>query len=131
MSLTTTIIDNGHVALGAIRTEEALLNFVAPGTVLAGTILARNSATQVLVPFVKGAGDDTGVPKAVLLYELVTTEAGDTPVQALVTGVVNRRRLVIAADGDGSNVDATVLDQLRDFGITHRDAQQLASPDNS
>jgi hypothetical protein len=61
---------------------------------------------------------------------LVTQSVSKWGVRVLCEGEVNRDRLIIHADGDNSNVDAVVRDQLRDFGIVPTSVQQLAQLDN-
>lgn len=128
---TVTIIDLGNVELqdGVYRSE--LLSFAAPGAIAAGTLLARSVATGKLIPFVKGGiTDGNGAAKAVLTYDVSAAAAGDIPVRALVSGHVNRARLIVAADGSGVNIDDAVLDQLRDFGIVALDDKPLSALDN-
>ena len=107
--------------------------FTAAGadTFLEGTILARDSSTKKLVVFVKGGStNENGIPKAALVKELTATGAGDLIVRPLVHGVVDQAKLVIHADGDNSNVDAEVLDQLRDYGIRTQDVGEMNIQDN-
>src|SRR6187431_1262567 len=114
-----TSINVGSVALGDEALRDELLTFTGIATVLAGCILARDSVSLKLVPFVKGgATNQNGIPKAVLGYEVTSTGAGDVPIRAIVFGLVNKNRLVINADGTGANIDGAVLDQLRAYGIT-------------
>src|SRR5690606_15477177 len=61
---------------------------------------------------------------------LVTQSVSKRGVRVLCEGEVSRDRLIIHADGDNSNVDAVVRDQLRDFGIVPTPVQQLAQLDN-
>ena len=103
--------------------------FTAAGaaTFLKGTILARDSVSLKLVLFVKGgATNENGIPKAVLPEELVATGAGDLPIRALVRAVTAKQRLVIDADGDASNIDSAVEDQLRSLGIVVRENRDLS-----
>ena len=111
--------------------DDNVVTFAGPGTLLAGTILARIAATGALTPFVVG-GDpaNEGTPKAILLHELTATGAGDLPVRPIIGGRVRLDKLVIAADGDASNVDKAVQDQLRGFGMVVLSTQQLAEYDN-
>ena len=103
--------------------------FTAAGaaTFLKGTILARDSVSKKLVIFVKGGStNENGIPKAVLAVELVATGAGDSLVRPLVKGTAILERLVIDADGDASNIDAVVKDQLRDYGgIVARPSREM------
>ncbi len=84
-----------------------------------GTILARSTATDNLVIYVKGgvvAGN--GIPKAILARDLDTTAgAGNFQVNPLISGRIYFTRAVIDADGDNSNIDQVVTDELRDYGI--------------
>jgi hypothetical protein len=121
-----TNVDYGSVALRDVAFRDEVITFGGADTLAAGTILARASNTLKLVIFVKGGStNENGIPKAVLTHAVVATGAGDVPVRALVGGVVKRQRLIIDAQGDGSAVDAAVLDQLRDYGIVAEDCAQL------
>lgn len=88
------------------------------------------AADGKLVPFAPGGAGGEQTPCAVLTYDVTKSGAGDERIRALVHGVVNKNRLIIDADGDGSNVNAAVCDALRARGITPRDVQQLAEYDN-
>jgi len=130
-NLEITNVDQGNVVLADGRFRDELLTFGAGGTVVAGTILARDSSSLKLVPYVKGGiTNENGIPKAVVTYDVTATAAGDVPIRALESGEVRAERLVIDADGDNSNVDAAVLDQLRDYKIVAQDVQQLSVLDN-
>ncbi len=126
-NITTTDVNAGSVEKrdGIFRDET--LDIAGAATFKEGTILARDSVSLKLVLFVKGGStNENGIPKAVLPYQLVAADASDQRIRALVAGVVNKERLVIHADGDDSNVDAAVEDQLRSFGIVAESAQQLS-----
>lgn len=127
-------IENVDVYSIGLRDEEFrddVITFAGADTFAKGTILARDSVSGKLVLFVKGGStNENGIPKAILTYELVATGAGDKNARVLVRGVVNKDRLVIDADGDASNVDSTVCDQLRDYGISPVDVSQLSQLDN-
>ena len=111
--------------------RDDLLTFAGAATVAAGTILARDSVSLKLVPFVKGGTTNgNGDPKAVLTYDVEAGAAGDVPVRAGITGKYRKELLIIAADGDDSEVDAAVIDQLRDYGLTPIDVDELNILDN-
>lgn len=130
-NIVTTNIDLGPVALEGSVCHDELVTFAGGDTFVAGTILARDSVSGKLVLFVKGGNTNgNGVPKAVLTYDIERADAGDVTARVLVKGHVNRDRLVIDADGDGSNVDEVVVDQLRDYGIVASPVDQLAQLDN-
>lgn len=130
-NLTITNNDLGSVILQEVDARDELLTFTGAGTILEGTILARDSVSDKLVPFVKGGvSNENGIPKAVISYEVEALGAGDEAIRALVAGKVRKERLVIEADGDATNVDDVVIDQLRDFSIIALDVQELNILDN-
>lgn len=129
-------VTSSNVDLGAIAVKDAvfsdeLVNFASGDAFAAGTILARHSSNNKLILFVKGGNSNgNGIPKAVLAYPIERANAGDVTARVLVRGQVNRDRLIIDADGDGSNIDEVVLDQLRAYGIVASPVEQLAQLDN-
>jgi hypothetical protein len=131
MSMTVTNVDIGNVILQDAQFRDDSLTFGGAGTVVEGTILARDSVSGALVPFVKGGTtNENGIPKAVVTYDVTVTGAGDVPVRVGVAGSYRKERLVIDADGDDSNIDAAVIDQLRDYGLVPIDVQELGILDN-
>lgn len=130
-NITITNVDNGNVQFDGGEYRDELLVFTAADTYLEGTILARDSVSLKLVPFVVGGvTNENGIPKAVLPYAVTAAGAGDVKVRALVAGTVNKNRLIIDADGNGTNITAAILDKLRDYGIQAQDVTQLAGLDN-
>lgn len=128
---TITNIDLGSVILQDASFRDELLTFAGAGTVLEGTILARDSVSLKMVPFVKGGStNENGIPKAIITADAVAVGAGDVPVRPGVDGKYVLERLIIAADGDGSNIDNAVIDQLRDYGLVPIDVKELSSLDN-
>jgi hypothetical protein len=110
---------------GSFRDE--FITFAGPDTFVKGTILARATASGKLVPFVPSGPGGSDVPIAVLTYDVTNAAAGDRRERVLVAGRVNRNRLIIDADGNGSNVTDAVLDQLRDVSIIPIDHAPLGS----
>ncbi len=130
-NLTITNVDIGNVILQDGQFRDDLLTFAGAATVLEGTILARDSVSLKLVPFVKGGvTNENGIPKAVLTYDVTAAGAGDESIRDMVSGSVRAERLIIDANGDASNVDAAVLDQLRDYSLISIDVQELNILDN-
>lgn len=124
-----TNIDNGSVIIEG--QADRFDTFTAPaGITLEGTILARLTATLKLVPFVKGGALGAEIPVAVLTYEIDGGGGGDVEITSFVDGKVQLQRLVIRADGDASNIDNAVRDQLQDFGIVALSVSQLNILDN-
>ena len=130
-NLTVNNIDLSSVVLGNPEFKDDLLTFTGAGTVIDGTILARDSVSLKLVPFVKGGvTNENGIPKTVLTFDVTAIGAGDEAVRSMISGEVRTEKLIIDADGDGSNIDNAVLDELRDFGITPVNVDELNIQDN-
>ena len=111
--------------------RDELITFAGADILAPGTILARDSVSLKLVIFVKGGTtNENGIPKAILTYEVEATGAGDVPVRAAVAGKYRKEKLVIDADGDDSNIDNAVIDQLRDYGLTPINVDELNIADN-
>jgi len=82
------------------------------------------------VPFEKDGVGGAQVPKRVLTYDVTAAGAGDVAIRSMVSGMVRLERLVIDSDGDASNVDKAVVDQLRDYAIIPKGVQELSELDN-
>lgn len=128
---TITNVDTGGPLYKDGEFRDDTLTFAGTDTFAAGTILARDSVSGKLVLFAKGGSTNgNGIPKAILTYEVSRTGAGDVAVRACVGGTFRKDKLIIDADGDDSNIDAAVLDQLRDYGIFAEDVTELNTLDN-
>lgn len=131
MSMTVTNNTTRSVVIWDPVFEDDSATFAGAGTLLAGTIMARDSVSLKLVPFVKGGvTNENGIPKVVLLGALTAAGAGDVSCRPIVSGRLRSGDLVIDADGDASNVDAAVIGQLRDYSIVALSTAQLAGLDN-
>jgi len=125
-----TNLDLGNVILKDAQFRDELLTFGGAGTALEGTILARLTATLKLVVFVKGGADGAEIPVAILTYPVTAAGAGDESIRAGVSGSYRKPRLIIDADGDDSNIDNAVMDQLRNYGLVPIDVEELNILDN-
>lgn len=131
MNMTVTNCDTGNVILGNTQFEDAALTFGAAGTLKSGTILARDSVSKKLIAYVKGGStNENGIPKAVLTYDVTATGAGDKRIRAAIAGEFRKERLIIAADGNATNIDAVVTDALRDYGLVAISVKELGASDN-
>ena len=131
MSMTVTNNDVGGVILDNPQYRDDVFTSAGADELLAGTILARDSVSGKLVLFVKGgATNENGIPKVILTYPLSIAGAGDVPVRVAILGEYRKEKLVIDADGDDSNIDSVVIDQLRDYGLTPVDMKELNIADN-
>jgi hypothetical protein len=126
-----TNVDLGSVILQEGQFRDDQVTFTGAATLLEGTILARDSVSGFLVPFViGGVANENGIPKAVLTYEVTATGAGEVPIRDMVSGVVRKNRLVVDADGDDSNLTEAILDSLRLYSLVAIDTQELNILDN-
>lgn len=131
-NLTRTDIDTatGIVTGGDPKFRDELITFGGAGTLLRGCLLARDTSTKKLVPYVKGGvANGNGIVCAVLTYPVTATGAGDVKSRVLMKGNVCKNRLVINADGNATNIDGTVIDLMRDVGIMPEDVQALTGYD--
>jgi hypothetical protein len=132
--IATPINTRAALTAGNERFAPETLTVTAPVTLLKGTILARDSVSLKAVTFVKGGStNQNGIPKLILPHDLTVAGSGatDVKIRALIAADVVRDKLVIAADGNASNVDAAVMDQLRDYGFNVLEAEtQLNIQDN-
>lgn len=130
-NLTITNNNIGSSVLEGARFQDDTLNLAGADTMAPGTILARDSVSDKLVIFVKGGTtNENGIPKVILTHEVVATGAGDFAVRVGVAGKYRKERLIIDADGDDSNIDAVVKDQLRNYGLVPLNVQELNDYDN-
>ena len=98
------------------------------GDVITATVAAQSGLP--LVPYATDGTNGAQSPRAVLAYEVVVTAGGSVAADALVKGIVDSTRLIIDADGDGTNVDSNVLDLLAQTGITALPVTQTSTLDN-
>jgi len=114
----TTIIDTGAPFSDNMQWEDGTLTVAGAMTVKRATILARDSVSGNLVPFVKGGTtNENGIPKKILGHEVVFAGAGSAAVRVASSGRCIHHRLVIHADGDATNITSVVRDQLQDYNI--------------
>ena len=123
-------VDSGQIALGAPTFRDELLTFAGDDDIAAGTILARSTVTGNLVLYAIAGANGANIPIAVLTYPVSRAAAGDEPVRVLIEGRVNASRLVVDADGDGSNLTNAILDELKASSIVAVPVNQLAQLDN-
>jgi hypothetical protein len=127
---TITNVDVGQIAIEASSFEHHHWTAGGADTLVAGTILARLTSTGKWGIYAPAGSLGLEIARGVLTYDAVATGAGDVPVSVLVRGTVNQDRLIIDADGDGSNVDEAVTDDLLDHGILAKPVLQIAQLDN-
>lgn len=84
-----------------------------------------------MVPFVIGGVAGAGIAQQVVTYDVVAAGAGDESIRPMKSGEVRKGKLIIDADGDGSNITAAILDQLNDNKITAVDVTERNIADNS
>jgi hypothetical protein len=127
---TITNVDVGQIAIATSDFEHHLWTALAADTLVAGTILARLTSTGKWQIYAPAGSLGLEIARGVLTYDVSATAGGDVPVSVLVRGTVNQTRLIIDADGDDSNVDEAVIDDLNDHGILAKPVLQIAQLDN-
>jgi hypothetical protein len=70
------------------------------------------------------------VPKSVITYDVVAAGAGNEPIRNMISGSLRKERLIIDADGDGSNITDAILDELRDYTLVSVNVNELNILDN-
>lgn len=118
------------VVLYEPRYEQSILIVAGAGTILAGTVLGRITASGKLTPYDAGAGDGSEVPIAVLQNERVFTGAGEVPINAIVGGQVRLSKLSVYNAGVPLALSQAEIDALRDYTILARETQELSEFDN-
>lgn len=125
---TSTAIDQGFIGLGDNEYRDESVKFAGAATLLAGCIMARDTADGTLVPFViGGVTNGNGVPDSVLSEPLVATGAGNLPFRVIISGRVNKSRLVVNADGSAVNLTGAHEATLRARAIVPVRVDQIAS----
>ena len=98
------------------------------GTEPAGMILALNTSTNKWVPYVSAGANGTGVPSAILAFDIVSTGAGDYPVTPLIGGRVRDAEIGVSSALTAPN--AIEVLGLRDYNIIAQPTNQLGELDN-
>lgn len=83
-----------------------------------------------LVPYVVAGAGGAQIPLAILTYAITSAGAGDEPARVGIAGDYRLERLVIDADGDASNIDQAVQDELRDYSLVPIPVKELNILDN-
>lgn len=104
------------------------------GVILDNTLVALDTSTLKLVPYVKGGSTNgNGVVYGVLTNGFTATATGDTAVRVAVGPGAKfvKDYLVIQADGDATNIDAAVKLLALGVGINIVESTDLHVADNS
>lgn len=88
------------------------------------------AASGKLVAYSPSGAGGAQKPVGILTYPVSKPSASDITVRVFVRGLVDRKRLVIDADGNDSNITDAILDELRKMGITTDKVTQLSTLDN-
>jgi len=119
------LVTTFNVAGLELVVTEGATDFVA-GDKFAVAVVANGK----LLPFAIGGAAGVGVPSQILTYEVSAAGAGDVAIRSLVSGRVRREKLIIDADGDGSNITDAIIDQLRNFTVVSTSVTELNILDN-
>lgn len=90
-----------------------------PVTVEKGTILAYDATADKFILYVQGDAGDAGVAVAVLAHDVTYDATGDKTVGVIrrVEGTLTKNNVIIAADGDDSNIGNVEINALNSNGI--------------
>lgn len=123
--------DLSSVTLKDLQFRDAFITFTAASTLVAGTILALDSVSKKYVPFVVGGTtNNNGIPKSLIVKEIIAEAAGDIPCRIAVSGSVKKELLVIDGNNPGVGIDEDVITGLRDFTLIPIDVKELNIYDN-
>ena len=103
------------------------------GATFCGCDAASRSHAPVVRRMKPSRSETTGVggaanPIEIITYDVVATGVGSVPVRALISGMVNKNRLIIHGTSDAAST--AVIEALRDFTIVAHPVRQLAGLDN-
>lgn len=87
-------------------------------------------ANGKMVPYAIAGAGGAQIPKGIVTYDVVAAGAGDEAIREMVSGSVRKERLIIDADGDGSNITDAILDELRSYTLVSIDVSELNIYDN-
>ena len=114
-----TNIDNTSIVLDGASYRDHTFTFAGAATYPAGLLLALNTSTGKIVPYVSGGADGTGTVVSILTYEISATGAGDLAIRYLQAGVVRADYLyTAAAPGTIGITDQVLLGNLQDNNIS-------------
>ena len=130
-NLTVTNVDLGNVILQNAEFSDDTLTLAANISADAGLILARNTTSGFLVPFAVAGTGGTGIPLAILTYDVEGSVAGgDFPIRAGVSGSYRKERLIILAQAPSTVITKAISDLLRDYSLIPIDVTELNFLDN-
>ena len=130
VELIKTDVNIGNFQLGDNVFKDDTYVFTGALTIAEGTILARLTASEQLVPYVVAGSLGSEIPVGIATKEIIVTGAGTPPTRILISGKVRKERLIIQLDGDDSNVDQLVRDLLQATGIQAINVKELQILDN-
>lgn len=130
-NITTTSYDVADLELFDVKKDVKTITWAATGDVAKGTLLALDTSTDKYILFVQGGTTNgNGVASAVLPYDVTVSATGDEDHDVIIGGELNSNKLIIAADGDNSNMTEAEIASLRDYGIIAKDVEDLSVYDN-
>jgi len=108
-----TFVDTGGIVIGNPVYRDEMLKFDAADTIAAGTLLARDTSDNTMIPF-DPDDSDFDFPSAVLTIESERDAAGNNSVRVLISGKVRREKLLIH---NGAEVTIQHVEILRMLDI--------------
>jgi hypothetical protein len=123
-------LNDGRIADGVF--EDQTFYSAGADTYLDNTLVALDTSTLNLVPYVKGGSTNgNGVVYGVMTKGITVGATSSTPIRVMVGGRMVKDKVVIHADGDASNIDNAVKILCHDKGLALVDSLNLHTADNS
>lgn len=130
-TVTKTNIDNTSIVLDGASYRDHTFTFAGAATYPAGLLVALNTSTKKLVPYVAAGVNGTDRPVTVLTYEITAAGAGDIALRMLQAGTVRADYLyTAAAPGTLGITDQVLLGNLQDNNIATVFSDDRSAYDN-
>lgn len=132
MPITTTQIDNTSIVLDGASYRDHIFTRAANTAYPAGLLLALNTSTQKIVPYVASGANDTDTPVSVLTYDIpADATGGDVGLRFLQKGVVRADYLrVLATVSTVGVTNQVLLGSLQGNGIASVFSDERSEADN-
>lgn len=122
-------IDLSTVCIDTPFTQDEIIVATGAGTIAAGTLLGRVTASGKLLATATGAVDGSETPVSVLQYDIEAAGAGDLPCRPVLKGSVRADKCFLAATPSTALTPAQ-KDALRTMGILAVEVDELGKFNN-
>jgi len=121
--------DISGIVIGNPNYDDYTVKFGGAAILAPGTMMARDTTDDTIVPYAVGGLNGTDIPSLLLTIELEAVGAGNLPCRLLKSGEVRANK--VFADATPSTA-LTVVEKetLRSFDIIANDVRELNKLDN-